>query len=391
MSSTDPVILEAPGVLVRASQPPPSFMAASLDVAPVPELVNMLVRQRLTGRLDVTSVGGTRSLYFEGGSYTGSTSTFVADRFGEVLWRNGRLSLDKLVIASEHVKQEQGKLFGRALVELGFLEATDLRACLVEQALAVFEAACLEEKGTLAFVKGSYHRAPLRFGISTPEMVEGALKDADAHRAVLARLGSLDRPFAVARSGSLMPKRPGDQDEAFAMVPNTSTLDEAEQALVQLAMSSKGPKTGAELIAGSGLGKKHGAKALLALVEKARMIPHALPADQSTRSRRLCQAVTLAMEALDEAGFGVAEAVRELVENPPAHLEEALSGLTLREPLDPTVVSEQAQFLPGGLLEMNDALQAVVDEALLQAEDMLPAEVTSVIQARVNAILAPSS
>ncbi len=388
--STSETILEAPGVLVRASQPPPSFMAASLDVAPVPELVNMLVRQRLTGRLDVTSaVGGTRSLYFEGGSYTGSTSSFVADRFGEVMWRSGRLSLDKLVIASEHVKQEQGKLFGRALVELGFLEATELRACLVEQAMHVFEAACLEEKGTLAFVKDSYHRSPLRFGISTPEMVKRALEDAAEHRAVLGRLGSLDRPFSASRTGSLMPKRPGDSDDAFAMVPSTGALDEAEQALVQLAMSSKEAKTGAELIAGSGLGKKHGARALLALVEKGRLVPHAQPADQATRSRRLCQAVTLAMEALDEAGFGVAEAVRELVENPPAHLEEALSGLTLREPLDHTVVSEQAQFLPGGLVEMNDALQAVLDEALQQADDMLPPEVTSVIQRRVNALLSP--
>jgi hypothetical protein len=126
-------------------------------------------------------------------------------------------------------------------------------------------------------------------------------------------------------------------------------------------------------------------------VEKGRLIPKALPADQETRLRPLCQAVSLAMDALDEAGFGVAEQVRELVENPPTHLEEALSGLTLREPLVADVVVEQAQFLPGGLIEMGDALQAVVDEALQQADDMLPPELTAQIQRRVTALLTPAS
>jgi len=391
VSRTDVTILDTPGVLVQVSMPPPSFMAASLDVAPVAELVGLLVRQRLTGRLDVVSSGGTRSLYFEGGSYTGSTSAFTADRFGEVLWRIGRLSLDKLVIASEYVKQEQGKLFGRALVELGFLDATDLRACLVEQALAVFQAACLEEKGSLAFIKDSYHRSPLRFGISTPDMVDKALLEATAHRTVIARLGRLDRAFAVGKAGGLMPQRPGQADVAFTTAPHTSTLDEAEQAIIQLAMSAKEARTGLELIQGSGLGRQDGAQALLRLVEKGRLIPKALPADQETRLRRLCQAVSLAMDALDEAGFGVAEQVRELVENPPTHLEEALSGLTLRDPLVADVVVEQAQFLPGGLIEMGDALQAVLDEALQQADDMLPPELTAQIQRRITALLTPAS
>jgi hypothetical protein len=382
-------ILEAPGIAVRASEPPPSFMAGSLDVVPVAELVGLLVRGRLTGRLDVTVPTGVRALYFEGGAYTGSTSSFTADRFGEVLWRNGRLSLDQLAIASEYVKQEQGKLFGRALVELGFLDGGDLRACLVEQALAVFEAACLEDKGTIAFVKDSYHRQPLRFGISTSELVQRALQQAEAHRAVLTRVGRLDRPFAVAKAGSMVQRRPGDGDDGFMMAPRTTSLDEAEQAIVQLAMSAKEPRTGLELIAASGLGQQDGARTLLLLIEKGRLVAKAPPADQETLLRRLCQAVTLAMEALDEAGFGVADNVRELVENPPAHLEEALSGLTLREPLDAGAVLEQAQFLPGGIFEMNEALQAVLDEALAQAEDMLPAELTASIQRRVNALITP--
>lgn len=377
-ASDDVTLIEAPGLRVQVAVPTPTFLAASLDVAPVAELVGLLVRQRLTGRLDIQSGGGTRSLYFEGGSYTGSQSTFAADRLGEVLWRKGRISLDQLMIAGELVKE--GKMLGRALVELGFLESTDLRACLVEQALAVFQAACLDDKGSLVFVKDSYHRTPLRFGISTNDLVAQGLEDAAAHREVLGRLGRLDRP--------LLPKPPTPGSfGGFDAVPTTNTFDEAEQALLQLASSAKEPRTGAELIAASGLGGKDGARALWRLVERGRLVPRAMPADEGVRLQRLCQAVAMAMDALDEAGFGVADQVRDLVENPPAHLEEALSGLTLREPLDADNVAEQAKFLPGGLLEMNSALQAVLDEALLQAEDMLPAEVTVQIRRRVKALL----
>ncbi|HEY1098790.1 MAG TPA: DUF4388 domain-containing protein [Myxococcota bacterium] len=377
-ASDDVTLIEAPGLRVQVAVPTPTFLAASLDVAPVAELVGLLVRQRLTGRLDIQSGGGTRSLYFEGGSYTGSQSTFSADRLGEVLWRKGRISLDQLMIAGELVKE--GKMLGRALVELGFLESTDLRACLVEQALAVFQAACLDDKGSLVFVKDSYHRTPLRFGISTNDLVAQGLEDAAAHREVLGRLGRLDRP--------LLPKPPTPGSfGGFDAVPTTNTFDEAEQALLQLASSAKEPRTGAELIAASGLGGKDGARALWRLVERGRLVPRAMPADEGVRLQRLCQTVAMAMDALDEAGFGVADQVRDLVENPPAHLEEALSGLTLREPLDADNVAEQAKFLPGGLLEMNSALQAVLDEALLQAEDMLPAEVTVQIRRRVKALL----
>ncbi len=381
----DVMLIESPGLRIQVSVPAPTFLAASLDVAPVAELVGLLVRQRLTGRLDVQSPGGTRSLYFEAGSYTGSQSGFSADRLGEVLWRNGRISLDQLMIAGELVKE--GKMLGRALVELGFLEGTELRTSLVDQALSVFQAACIEDKGSLVFVKDSYHRTPLRFGISTNDLVTQSLQDAAAHREVLARLGRLDRPLIVRPAGTALIARPGADDGGFGTAPFTHTLDEGEQALLQLATSAKAARTAAELIAGSGMGGTDGARALLRLIEKGRIALMPMPADEGVRLQRLCQAVAMAMAALDEAGFGIAEQVRELVENPPPHLEEALSGLTLREPLDVDTVTEQARFLPGGLIEMNTALQAVLDEALLQAEDMLPAEVTIQIRKRVKALL----
>ncbi|MDP2345075.1 MAG: hypothetical protein Q8O67_29290 [Deltaproteobacteria bacterium] len=348
------------------------------------ELVSLLVKQGKTGRLDVVVDGGARSLFFDTGSYTGSTSTFASDRLGEVLWRSGRISLDKLLIAGEQVKE--GKLLGRALIELGFLEPKDLRACLVEQAVAVFRAACLEERGVATFAGDVLHRAPLRFGISTEQIVEDAVKEARLHRETLRKVGRLDRPFVPVKAGVLRP--PGMSTETFDLTPRTSTLDEGEQALLQLAMSSKEPHTGIELINRSGLGPYAGAQALLALIEKGRLQTVASPLDHELRLRRLCQAITLAMAALDEAGFGTGDQVRELVENPPAPLEEAFSCLSLKEPLDEASVLQAAQFITGGVVSMNAALQAILDEALRQADDTLPSDITGKVSARVQALLA---
>lgn len=376
------VVVDAPGLKIQAAPDGPLFLAASIELAPVAELVSLLVRQRKSGRLDVKAGGGTRSLFFDVGAYTGSTSTFTSDRLGEVLWRNGRISLDKLLIAGELVKD--GKLLGRALIELGFLEPKELRACLVEQALAVFQAACLEERGVAVFASDVFHRAPLRFGISTEQIVEEAVVDARAHRAVLQKLGRLDRRFAPVKAGVI---KPGASTQGFDTTPTTKTLDEGEQALLQLAMSSKTPHTGEELVDGSGLGPVAGARALLKLVEKGRLQAVATASDLEQRLRRLCQAITLAMATLDDAGFGTGDQVRELVENPPAALEDALSGLTLKEPLDEGAVLQAAHFLTGGVPQMNTALQAILEEALRQAEDTLPTEVTSKVTGRVLALV----
>ena len=378
------VVTEATGLKIQAVVDGPLFLACSLELIPLAELVSLLVRQRKTGRLDVKSADGTRSLFFELGSYTGSTSTYAADRLGEVLWRNGRISLDKLLIAGESVKE--GRLLGRALIELGFLEPKELRACLVEQALAVFGAACLEERGVAAFAADVTHRAPLRFGISTAQIVEDAVLQARKHHEVLRKIGHLDRRFGAVKAG--VPKPASRLESGFEMTPMTHSLDEGEQAMLQLAMSSKHPHTGFELIELSGLGSIAGARALLTLIDKGRLMAAATPSEHEARLSRLCQAIAMAMATLDEAGFGTGDQVRELVENPPAALEDALSGLTLKEPLEEGAVLQAARFLTGGVPAMNTALQAILDEALRQAEDTLPTEVTARVTTRVIALVA---
>lgn len=92
------------------------------------------------------------------------------------------------------------------------------------------------------------------------------------------------------------------------------------------------------------------------------------------------------MSALDDAGFGVGDQVREYVDTPPPTFEEALSGLSLAEPLEDKVALEHAAFIAGGRPAMIRALAAVLEDALLQASDTLPEKVTDRLRERVRAL-----
>src|SRR5688572_18362983 len=169
-------VAEAQGIVVQGPEDGAPWLACSLEVATVAEIVGLLIAAKRTGRLDVVEASGVRSLFFETGEYTGSMSQHAADRLGEVLWRSGKLSLDQLLIAGEQVKE--GKMIARALIDLGFLEPNTLRRALVDQAVQVFEASCLEENGHAVFVSDVFHKNPIRFGVVTRKLVDSAVERA---------------------------------------------------------------------------------------------------------------------------------------------------------------------------------------------------------------------
>lgn len=345
-------------------------LVASLDVLTVAELFAALAGARRTGRLEVLGPAGRRALFLEAGTFTGSTSTHDDDKLGQILWRTGRVSLDQVLIGTEMAKE--GKKLGRVLVELGFLDPLELRKGLIAQAVLVFEAACLETQGDAVFTMDAKHPSPIRFGVSTGELIGEALKRVDEHRELLKKLGALDKPLRT--NGAPPPHAP---------------LQDAEQAMLQLAVSSQARLTGGKLIDKSGLGALDGARTLLSLLEKGLLTDkEQKSADDHVllRVKRLCAAINLVMAALDDAGFGVGDSVREYVQNPPASYEEALSGVSLDGPLEEDAVLQHAKFVSTGLHGLEAALAAVLYDALMQARDTLAADLTAKLEERVGAL-----
>lgn len=361
------VVGHAPGLLVAASERPPSpWLACSLDVVTTAELVTLLVSVRKTGALLVKDPRGTRRLFFEQGQYTGAMSAHKDDRLGDVLWREGRISLDQLMIAGESLGP--GKRIGRVLVELGYLEPKDLRPALHRQAQHIFEAACLEPEGEALFLEGARHPNPVRFGVATERMIDDALALYAEQARLLRVLAPLDEP-----SAAIQPRPAG-------------TLSEAEEAMLQLATSAQTPLTRAQLLDKSGLGRLHGLRALERLASRgflAKPSAKAAAPDRPSRLHRLCEGVNLVMDALGWTGGQDGHPVRNFLASPPPHLADALSGLSLAEPLDPGAIELQAQFGEGGLETMESALLVVLDVALFEARDTLEAEEVEELQAAV--------
>jgi hypothetical protein len=344
-----------------------AWLVCSLRAVSVGELVILLLNGKRTGRLEVNSSTGVRSLYFEGGGFAGATSTNDDDRLGESMWRAGRISLDQLMIASEMLKSE-GKQLGRSLIDLGFIDPASLRDALIEQAVGIFEAVCLIDDGIATFVADQRHKTPLRLGVAGKKLLENALDKAREHREVLRKLGSLD---------SLVQRR--------ATASPGLVREESQQAIMQLISHARAAKPMRELIAASSLGLPAGARAVADLLHAGhleRVVVH-----DAASVAKLCDAITLVMTALDEGGFGVGDVVRELFDAPPPEHEDALGGLSLAQPLVVADVMQQAQFLSEGTTQMVRALQMVLDVAITQARDTLPPSLSVRVEERAKALV----
>lgn len=368
------VLGQAPGLVVAAAEAPKApagWLACDLSVMSVPELCTVFLEARHTGALDVFSASGRRRLFFENGGYTGAISTHQEDRLGAVIWREGRISLDQLLIASESL--ESGKRIGRLLVELGYIEQRELRGFLREQARAVFLAACLEPAGQAFFLAGARHPNPVRFGVATERLLDEAL----ALWAECARLTREVEPLdALVELVSPLP---------------SGARSEAQEALLQLAASAKAPLTRAALLEKAGLGRVHGLRALAGLLSWGYFVPveprRREVTAKASRLARVIEGINAVLDAFREAGADASTgAVRDYLQSPPEHLADALSGISLDERLDVEQLELQAEFAEGGKEAMEAGLTILLDFALFEARDTLAPEVVKRLQDKVAAL-----
>ncbi|MEW5847991.1 MAG: DUF4388 domain-containing protein [Myxococcota bacterium] len=345
------------------------WLACSLETLAVSDVVEMLVRARRSGCLQVTDGQGTRELYLESGQYTGATSTHLSDRLGEVLWRLGKLSLDQVLIAGEMARE--GRKFGRCLVELGYISPTDVRGALVDQAMEIFSAACTQLSGHMVFHDERKHPQPMHFGMDTAAILQRAVAQVTEVRALEGKLVDLETPCAV-------------------LQPSPAVhLGESEQALLQLAASSREGLGGRALIQRSGLGRLHGMRALRRLLDEGILRVAVKESEEEqlpARIRKQCRGINAIMTALDGAGFGAGDALREFLANPPPFYEEALSGISLDDPLEPDAVLAHARFISGGLSAMETALSALIDDGMMQASDTLPEDDAEALRFQVESL-----
>ncbi|MCK4910312.1 MAG: DnaJ domain-containing protein, partial [Thermodesulfovibrionales bacterium] len=92
------------------------------------ELSNVLLglqRSAKTGVIFIKSGNIQKSVYFKSGDMIFASSSLVEDRLGDVLMRQGRITLDQYKESSEVMKRD-GKRHGTVLVEMGFISPKEL-------------------------------------------------------------------------------------------------------------------------------------------------------------------------------------------------------------------------------------------------------------------------
>lgn len=344
-------------------RPRAPWLAASLELVPPMSLASLVVSTKLTGALEVRRGDSARRLYFEDGQFTGGQSSSLEDSFGQILWRAGRLSLDQLLIAVEEVKAGK-KRIGRVLIDLGYLTQSELRPFLRRQAEAIFEAACVIDRGHASFHVGVTNRNPIRFFGLTEALLERVGDAVLETQALRAALGDLDALFSS--EGGQVERR----------------LGEAETAVLQLLSSTKGaPLPGRQLLDKSGLGELDGLRALANLVHSGLVRPERSAVgttQERDRMAGMCALLNRVIESLQGAGFGFADEVAHFAEEPPADAPPALSLFRLDQAVNPTTLLDVASRAtpPVSRPDVEAALSALLDFALFHARDTLPPHVS---------------
>lgn len=96
-----------------------------LSSSTFPALLYSILGRRDTGVLTLTSDTAEKTIYVQDGRPTFATSSDRDDRLGQVLFRNGHVSLEGMLKAVE-VSVASGKRLGTVLVEQGVIQPHDL-------------------------------------------------------------------------------------------------------------------------------------------------------------------------------------------------------------------------------------------------------------------------
>lgn len=139
-------------------------------------LLQLLARNRATGRLRVAAGGDDASLYLDQGQLATVASARLALRLGRVLRQRGLVTEHQLHQALRQQEAEGGtRPLGELLVARGWLGADAVAACAEEQCVAVLARLLAAGEGTFSYAPGL--RTPAR-AVSSPLDAQAALLEA---------------------------------------------------------------------------------------------------------------------------------------------------------------------------------------------------------------------
>jgi uncharacterized protein DUF4388 len=165
----------------------------SLAERDFPDLIHELSEGRWTGLLTLTHMGVGRSVTVQQGRMVFAASTSTDDRLGELLLRQGRISLRHHTDAGAAVSP--GKRLGAILVEQGILTPKELVRAVVEQTQEIIYGAFQWTEGQYRLQEGAPPPEAITLKISTPDIIIEGIRRIDSWRRIQRAVGGLDASY----------------------------------------------------------------------------------------------------------------------------------------------------------------------------------------------------
>ena len=168
-------------------------LQGSLAERDVPDLIQALHERRYTGKLTLTHMGVGRSLTMQEGRLVFGTSSDPDDRMGELLLRQGKISLREYTEASQAVGP--GKRLGGILVEQGLLEPKELVKAVTEQSQHVIFRSFELTEGQYRIQEGLEGPEAITLKISTPDLILEGIRRIESWTRISRAVGGLEARY----------------------------------------------------------------------------------------------------------------------------------------------------------------------------------------------------
>jgi hypothetical protein len=165
-----------------------------------PEVVEAVYESQWSGQLTVTHMGVGKSVVIQGGRLVFASSTSRDDRLGELLLRQGKITLHQYVEAGRML--ESGKRLGTILVEQGALAPKELVRGVVQQTQEIIYGIFQWTEGRYRLDEGVGSSEAITLKISTPDMILEGIRRIEAWSRIERGVGGLSARYVAANGAA---------------------------------------------------------------------------------------------------------------------------------------------------------------------------------------------
>ncbi len=175
-------------------------LRGSLEEASLADVLQLLALGRKTGLLAMESGGQAAQVFFAAGRITYATIDDRAERLGEILFKNGKITLEQRDRAVQLQSTRPGKKVGEVLVEIGAISPSQLEECVRLQIEQTVYTLFTWQRGEFIFERDITPDAQDVVVSMDPEglLLEGARRT-DEWSIIERKIPSMDLVFSVDR------------------------------------------------------------------------------------------------------------------------------------------------------------------------------------------------